>query len=92
MLEAYSISAKLPEIDTELDLGGCDPEHPKMGNHWARRKADQVARDHMSEMEVDEELIDEQFGWNQMARRKKQQIHYSGTTELLKLARLTYRL
>ena len=92
MLEAYSISAKLPELDTELDLGGCDPEHPKMGNHWARRKADQVARDNMNEMEVDEELIDEQFGWNQMARRKKQQIHYSGTTELLKLARLTYRL
>ena len=46
----------------------------------------------MVEMEVDEELIDEQFGWNQMARRKKQQIHYSGTTELLKLARLTYKL
>ena len=82
----------MPEKDTELDLGGHDPLHPKVGNHWARRKADQVARDNMEELGISEDLIDDGFGWNQKDRKRKQQIHYSGRTELLKLARLTMRL
>ena len=82
----------MPEKDTELDIGGHDPDKPKIGNHWARRKADQVARDNMDELEIKEEDIDDGFGWNQKQRKRKQQIHYSGKTELLKLARLTMRL
>ena len=90
--QAYHISRAMPEKDTELDIGGHDPDKPKIGNHWARRKADQVARDNMDELEIKEEDIDDGFGWNQKQRKRKQQIHYSGKTELLKLARLTMRL
>ena len=46
----------------------------------------------MDELEIKEEDIDDGFGWNQKQRKRKQQIHYSGKTELLKLARLTMRL
>jgi len=89
---AYDVSRKMAEPDTELDLGAQDPEDPKFGNHWARRKADQVAQDTMEETETTPDLVDEYFGWNQKARKKKQQIHYRGKTEMLKLARITMML
>ena len=75
-----------------MDLGTNDPVNPKFGNHWARRKADQVARDTMVQTGTSEETIDDCFGWNQKARRKKQQIHYQGTTEIVKLANVTMML
>jgi hypothetical protein len=89
---AYEVSRQMVEPDTELDLGAQDPDNPKFGNHWARRKADQVAQDTMEETETTPDLIDEYFGWNQKARKKKQQIHYRGKTEMLKLARITMML
>ena len=92
VLEAYHISRKMAEPDTELDLGDNDPLDLKIGNHWARRKADAVARETAKEYELSVELIDEYFGWDQKARRRKQQIHYSGRTKLLKLARITMGL
>ena len=39
-----------------------------------------------------EETIDEGFGWNQREAKRKQQIHYSGSADLLKLARVTMLL
>lgn len=89
---AYEVSRKMAEPDTELDLGAQDPDDPKFGNHWARRKADQVAQDTMEETETTPDLIDEYFGWNQKARKMKQQIHYRGRTGMLKLARITMML
>ena len=76
----------------ELDLGSHDPNKPKIGHHWARRKADQVARDSMDTTETVEETIDEAFGWNQKQAKRKQQLHYAGSTEILKLARVTLML
>ena len=81
-----------PEKDTELDLCEQDPERPKFGNHWARRKADQVAQDTKGETETTTETIDEALGWNQKERKKKMQVHYRGKTELMKLARVTLML
>jgi hypothetical protein len=89
---AYEVSRKMENPDTELDLGAQDPDDPKFGNHWARRKADQVAQDTMEETETTPDLIDEYFGWNQKARKKKQQIQYRGKTGMLKLARITMML
>ena len=86
------VSRKMENPDTELDLGAQDPDDPKFGNHWARRKADQVAQDTMEETETTPDLIDEYFGWNQKARKKKQQIQYRGKTGMLKLARITMML
>ena len=39
-----------------------------------------------------EDTIDDEFGWRQKERRKVQQIHYSGRTELEKKARTTMML
>ena len=39
-----------------------------------------------------EDTIDDQFGWRQKERRKVQQLHYSGQTELKKKARTTMML
>ena len=82
----------MEEKDTELDLMGSDPAKPKFGNHWARRKADKEARDHMEQTGSSEDTIDDQFGWRQKERRKVQQLHYSGQTELKKKARTTMML
>ena len=49
---------------------------PKIGHHWARRKADQVARDSRDSTETSEETIDEAFRWNQKQAKRKQQLHY----------------
>ena len=35
------------------------------------------------------ETIEDQMGWNQKDVRRQQQVHYSGSTDLLKLARVT---
>ena len=69
-----------------------DADKPKIGHHWARRKADQVARDSRDVTETSEETIDEAFGWNQKQAKRKQQLHYAGMTEILKLARVTLML
>ena len=90
--EAYFVSQAKPEPDLELDLRGHDPAKPKIGNHWARRKADKVAQDAAEELGIAPGDIDEGFGWDQHARNKKQQIRYAGTTELKKLAKLNLRL
>ena len=82
----------MSEPDTEIDLCGQPEESPKLGNHWARRKADQVAQDTARETDTTAETIDELFGWDQRVRKKKQQIHYRGRTELVKLARVTMLL
>ena len=79
-------------MDQELDIGSHDPTKPKIGNHWARRKADQVARDTMVFTETTKETIDEALGWNQREAKREQQIHYSGSADLLKLARVTMML
>jgi hypothetical protein len=89
---AYEVSRAMDEPDTEIDLGAQDPEKPKFGNHWARRKADQVAQDTMEETETTADTIDEYFGWRQKARKKLQQIQYRGRTAMLKLARITMML
>ena len=44
MEKAYFTSRARGVVDQELDLGSHDPDKPKIGHHWARRKADQVAR------------------------------------------------
>lgn len=90
--DAYFLSRRRGDVDQELDIGSHDPEKPKIGNHWARRKADQVARDTRKETDTDEETIDETFGWNQREAERKQQVHYSGSEDLLKLARVTLML
>ena len=92
MERAYFVSKSRGEDDQELDLGGHDPDHPKIGNHWARRKADQVARDSRDVTETLEETIDEAFGWKQREAQRDQQIHYSGSADMLKLARVTMML
>ena len=38
------------------------------------------------------ETIDEYFGWDQKQAKRKQQVRYSGSTDLLKLARVTMML
>ena len=43
------------------------------GNHWARRKADQVARDTRELTGTTEELIDEYFGWLQKHEASKEE-------------------
>ena len=90
--EAYFISQSRAEPDLELDLCGHDPAKPKIGNHWARRKADKTAQDAAEELNIPPGVIDEGFGWDQHARNKKQQIRYAGTTELKQLAKLNLRL
>ena len=92
MEKAYFTSRARGVVDQELDLGSHDPDKPKIGHHWARRKADQVARDSRDVTETSEETIDEAFGWNQKQAKRKQQLHYAGTTEILKLARVTLML
>jgi hypothetical protein len=87
--DAYLLSREMDEPDMELELMGSDPEAPRWGNHWARRKADKVARDTMDELNVTEGDIDDQFGWQQKRRRQQQQIHYSGKTELVRKAKTT---
>ena len=57
-----------------------------------RRMADKVANDTRVETMTDEDTINEVFGWDQKERAKKQQIHYRGRTEFLKLARVTMKL
>ena len=42
--------------------------------------------------EATEDDIDDQLGWRQKERRKVQQLHYSGTRELVKKARTTMML
>ena len=92
MEEAYFISRATGKDDAELDLGNHDPEKPKIGHHWARRKADQVARDTMDVTKTLPETIDEAFGWDQKQAKRKQQLHYAGSTALLKLCRVTMML
>ena len=86
------MSRSMSEPDTEIDLMGSDPEKPKFGNHWARRKGDKEARDGMATTGTTEETIDDQFGWRQKERKKIQQIHYSGRLEIMKKARATMLL
>ena len=38
------------------------------------------------------ETIDEAFGWDQKQAKRKQQLHYAGSTALLKLCRVTMML
>ena len=92
VVDAYHLCRKSGVEDTELDLMGSDPEKPKIGNHWARRKGDKEARDFMHVTKVTEDVIDDQFGWNQKRRQQAQQIHYSGRTELLLKAKSTMML
>ena len=46
----------------------------------------------MDVTDTSEETIDEAFGWNQKQAKRKQQLHYAGCTEVLKLARVTLML
>ena len=46
----------------------------------------------METTKTSEETIDEALGWNQKQAKRKQQLHYAGSTELLKLARVTLML
>ena len=92
MEDAYFMSRARGQDDAELDLGNHDPEKPKIGHHWARRKADQVARDTMDVTKTLPETIDEAFGWDQKQAKRKQQLHYAGSTALLKLCRVTMML
>ena len=92
MEDAYFLSRARGQDDAELDLGNHDPEKPKIGHHWARRKADQVARDTMDVTKTTPETIDEAFGWDQKQAKRKQQLHYAGSTALLKLCRVTMML
>ena len=92
MEKAYFASRAMGDDDQELDLGNHEPDKPRIGHHWARRKADQVARDTRDVTNTSEELIDEYFGWNQKQAKRKQQLHYAGSAELLKLARVTMML
>ena len=92
VVDAYHLGRRSGVVDPELDLMGSDPEKPKVGNHWARRKGDKEARDFMHVTGVSEGIIDDQFGWNQKQRQQAQQIHYSGRTELLLKAKCTMML
>ena len=92
MEDAYFLSRSRGQDDAELDLGNHDPEKPKIGHHWARRKSDQVARDTMDITKTTPETIDEAFGWDQKQAKRKQQLHYAGSTALLKLCRVTMML
>ena len=92
VVDAYHLGRDSGIEDTELDLMGSDPEKPKVGNHWARRKGDKEARDFRHLTGVSEDDIDDQFGWNQKKRQQAQQIHYSGRTELLQKAKCTMML
>jgi hypothetical protein len=90
--QAYFKSQAMEEKDVELDLCEQDPANPKFGNHWARRKADQVAQDTKTETKTEDETIDEGMGWNQKVRKKRMSTHYKGKTALMKLARITMML
>ena len=79
-------------VDEELDLGGHDPAKPKIGNHWARRKADKEAMDTAEQTDTEMDTINEYFGWNQAEMKQASQHHYAGSTRLLKLARVTMML
>ena len=92
VVDAYHLGKESGVEDTELDLMGSDPDKPKVGNHWARRKGDKEARDFRHVTGVSEDDIDDQFGWNQKRRQQSQQIHYSGRTELLQKAKCTMML
>ena len=45
----------------------------------------------MEETGVDEDGIDELFGWKQKEREKVQQLHYAGPGERARRARITMR-
>ena len=92
MTDAYHECRLSGEPDQELDLGSHDAMKPKIGHHWARRKADQVARDTAEATDTDKETIDEALGWNQKEAKRESQLHYAGSTNILKLARVTMML
>ena len=73
---AWEISSKMDEPDLELDLEGL--EAPKWAHDTFRRTGDKIARATMDETGVDSIDIDEQFGWEQAARAKVQQLRYAG--------------
>ena len=65
---------------------------PRASASEGGRKADQVARDTMDITKTSPETIDEYFGWDQKQAKRKQQLHYAGSTALLKLCRVTMML
>ena len=46
----------------------------------------------MDQTDTDVLTIDEMFGWNQREAKRQSQLHYAGSTELMKLARVTMML
>ena len=68
---------------------GSDPDKPKIGHHFARRKADKCARDNMQRTLVTKEVIDDNLGWKIKERKKDQQLHYAGIIETELKARCT---
>ena len=77
--------------------GGFRPRSPPVGlafGHHAnrRRKADKQARDSRDLTGCTEGDIDDHFGWDQKARKKKSQLHYRGRLERIKRARTTMYL
>ena len=90
LVKAYHISRAMSEPDPELDLMGRDPEEdPSFGNHGNRRKSDRIARETAEVTGATEGMIDDQYGWDQAARRKKQQLHYAGRIDRARRAKVT---
>ena len=85
--DAWEASQAMPEPDLDLALEGLDK--PKWGHHSFRRTADKWARAAMEETGVDEDDIDELFGWKQKEREKDQQLHYAGPGERARRAHIT---
>ena len=84
---AWEISSAMEEPDLELDLEGL--EKPKWAHHTFRRTSDRFARASMKETGVSEVDIDDQFGWEQAERAKKQQLAYAGRQHRAQRARIT---
>ena len=77
-------------VDTVLDLEG--RSKPAFGNHGNRRHGDKNASDNRSTTGVTDGEIDDHFGWDQKARKKKSQLHYKGRENRLQRARVTMML
>jgi hypothetical protein len=73
--------------DPYFDLA--DRTESSYGNHSLRQMSDRVARRTRHLTGCSEDDIDESFGWNEAANRKRQQLHYAGRSERVKRARIT---
>ena len=89
LTKAWEINVKNGVVDTELSLLG---DKPQFGNHGNRRHADKKATDTMDVTKCTMGDLDDHFGWDQAARRKRSQLHYKGRTERHKRARVTMML